>query len=301
MFDQETKNTADAMDSLCRETFDACPILYQNREKPCTKTCMCWGWEMGRGLYPRMKELSESLEALNILFYPKYGVKIVMDQAKTKFGLLRVYFHVEVDEPIFVRVARWPFEKALDWMSRSIDYRPRSDGRGRLVPTKHLFLRAIQETVRKAVVRISCMHTPTMAQSVLSSALEQAALRLISQAETDCHGICEMCGSLIGTDWSPRIETKGWISFVCKRCDAKDRIKNTIAIMKARISDFGKRDSDNAMADAIHKAETEMDAVVAAVGVDDYYASTDELVDAAKRVELAYDRLLDAAKSASTK
>jgi RNA polymerase-binding transcription factor DksA len=51
--------------------------------------------------------------------------------------------------------------------------------------------------------------------------LDKKAEKLIEQAEDMCYNICEECGKEIGTEESPRIETKGWIQYLCKDCAEK--------------------------------------------------------------------------------
>ena len=79
------------------ETMDECKILYCTKSLPMTETCMCWGWECGTGWFNVLNEASCQLEALNILYYPKWKVRIQMDQVKSKFGTLHAYFSVVCD------------------------------------------------------------------------------------------------------------------------------------------------------------------------------------------------------------
>ena len=51
--------------------------------------------------------------------------------------------------------------------------------------------------------------------------LESEAEKRVRQAEADCYNTCEKCGNQIGTDWSPRCETTGWINYLCDECAAK--------------------------------------------------------------------------------
>ena len=80
--------------SLAKETMDQCSILYCTKDLPMTQTCMCWGWECGSGWFNVLHEASCKLEALNLIYYPKYKVRIQADQVKEKFGTLRFYFSV---------------------------------------------------------------------------------------------------------------------------------------------------------------------------------------------------------------
>ena len=58
----------------------------------------------------------------------------------------------------------------------------------------------------------------TDAQEVMIEYLEAEADKIIREAEDECYNTCEECGSQIGTDWSPRCETSGWIRYICSRC-----------------------------------------------------------------------------------
>lgn len=51
--------------------------------------------------------------------------------------------------------------------------------------------------------------------------LEDFIRKAIREAEDACYSTCEECGSSIGTDYSPRCETLGWITYICERCAKK--------------------------------------------------------------------------------
>ena len=89
--------TADKKEDYPNRIMEQCKILYCQKDLPMTKTCMCWGWECGPGWYPALNVLSCKLEALNLLYYDKYKVRIQADQVKEKFGTLHFYFSVECD------------------------------------------------------------------------------------------------------------------------------------------------------------------------------------------------------------
>lgn len=88
---------AERMASLEEETIRGCPILYCQAGKSHRESCMSFGWECGDGWNETLAGLSYELEALNMLFYPKYRVRIQADQVKEKFGTLCFYFSVIVD------------------------------------------------------------------------------------------------------------------------------------------------------------------------------------------------------------
>ena len=85
------------MASLEEETIKGCPILYCQAGKSHRESCMSFGWEFGNGWNEVVSELSYKLEALNMLFYPKWRVRIQFDQLKEKFGTFSGYFSIVVD------------------------------------------------------------------------------------------------------------------------------------------------------------------------------------------------------------
>lgn len=83
--------------SLYKQTVEECKILYCDADKSMKETCMCWGWECGKGWHDILQKLSYRLEFLNELYYPKYRVRVQADQVKEKFGTLRFYYTICVD------------------------------------------------------------------------------------------------------------------------------------------------------------------------------------------------------------
>ena len=148
--------------SLAKETVEQCSILYCTKDLPMTQTCMCWGWECGKGWHNVLHEASCRLEALNLIYYPKYKVRIQADQVKEKFGTLRFYFSVICEDEV-----------------RSSE------------------------------------------QEVIMTAMESWADEIVRWAEDKCYNVCEECGFQIGTKYTPRCQTAGWITYICDRCAAK--------------------------------------------------------------------------------
>lgn len=102
----------DAHDSAIRD----CSILYRQIDSDASETCMCWGWEFNDGWNRVAADLSYDLEALNLLLYPKYKVRIQADQMKEKYGDLRVYHSTHIDPPWWLSIWQKPF----DWLAESI-------------------------------------------------------------------------------------------------------------------------------------------------------------------------------------
>lgn len=62
-------------------------------------------------------------------------------------------------------------------------------------------------------------------QDIGAEALEDFVEKAIRETEDVCHSTCEECGSSIGTDYLPRCETLGWITYICERCAKKRGVK----------------------------------------------------------------------------
>lgn len=70
------------------------PILFQDRKKSMQETCMCWGIDCPIGWYHILEQLCTYLEFHNQQFSKEYGIAVVADQVKEKFGTLRFYFSI---------------------------------------------------------------------------------------------------------------------------------------------------------------------------------------------------------------
>lgn len=94
-------------------------ILYKMHNAPCTETCMCWGLECGDGWLNEIDILSENLEALNLMLYPTFNVRIQADQVKEKYGTLCFYYSTVIDPPWYIKL----YEKCTkfifnNWLSK---------------------------------------------------------------------------------------------------------------------------------------------------------------------------------------
>ena len=65
---------------------------------------------------------------------------------------------------------------------------------------------------------------PTQAQHAAATLLDMLQQKIIRAAEHECYNICEECGCHIGSNYSPRCETVGWIKYVCEGCADKMKI-----------------------------------------------------------------------------
>jgi len=74
--------------------FEDFPILYQEHSLSMQETCMCWGFDCGRGWEPLIRELSEILEKFN-RENPEIPIKAT--QVKEKYASLRFYVNSAPD------------------------------------------------------------------------------------------------------------------------------------------------------------------------------------------------------------
>lgn len=73
---------------LQEKLFKKFPKIFQDRKKPMTETCMCWGIATGDGWYWLINNLCEMLQwDTDRNRYPQ----VVAMQVKEKFGTLRFY------------------------------------------------------------------------------------------------------------------------------------------------------------------------------------------------------------------
>ena len=212
---------------------------------------MCWGFECGEGWYDALKKLSCGLEALNLLVYDKYKVRIQADQVKEKYGTLHFYYSVmcdnytdkgleaqkTIDDFEALRASgHFGIKCVVDekgYTSEETD----EDGKVHAVwhqPKTHIEVTKNKEEYDKLLAEVQSAQETlakdgtvdiTPEQKVMMEWLENEAEKLINKAEEDCYDTCEMCGAQIGTDWSPRCETTGWITYKCKECARKSNVQ----------------------------------------------------------------------------
>lgn len=89
---QSICDTKSYVDDLHDKTIRDCRTLYPNDGYGNS-------WCCGSGWYPIISRLSYKLEAFNVL-YAKYGIIVVADQIKEKFGTLRFYTSTFVEPPL---------------------------------------------------------------------------------------------------------------------------------------------------------------------------------------------------------
>ena len=148
------------------------PILFQNKDKPMTETCMCWGIECPKGWYNILEQLCTELEYSNLDSVAKWGMAIVAEQVKEKFGTLRFYFDV-----------------------RNVD----SNGK---IDNEHQ----------------NCKLNDVQSK-IVSEHIYMFAQHLINEAVHMTEETCADCGIPL-TPYN-KVETEGWISYICKKCNEK--------------------------------------------------------------------------------
>lgn len=74
------------------------PNLYRRRHLAPSETCMCWGFAVGEGWEPIIRELSAKLEAIILTLPAGEREEYAAEQVKEKFGGLRFYLTQGTDE-----------------------------------------------------------------------------------------------------------------------------------------------------------------------------------------------------------
>ena len=96
----------------------------------------------------------------------------------------------------------------------------------KIVPTRHRALYAVLKAVDTFASKVDCdweFGSRLRRKEIVGTALRKQVDVLIRDAERQCYETCENCGNQIGTDWSPRCETRGWIRGLCKKCAAAQK------------------------------------------------------------------------------
>ena len=160
------------------------PILFQERKKSMQETCLCWGIECPIGWWHILEQLSTVLEFHNMEFVKKYNLAIVGDQVKEKLGTLRFYFSIRTVDDDGVLITE--YDENGDFKSDKLTHK-------------------LDENTHR----------------IVADYLELVADQYIKEAEDMTAKTCADCG--IPLDKDNMVETKGWISYICKECDEKRR------------------------------------------------------------------------------
>lgn len=256
------------------DTIERCKMTYCGVNKPLTESLIPLGFECRSGWKRPLEALSDTIESMNITYYPKYKVRYEAVQVKEKFGTLRVSGDVVIDLPWYCTFLGTPFKSIADILKYKINYKmvyvndePDHDeieeselkditndqefedykkkynyskttyekkdgkyyryqtithiGKSHYEPSKHKILYKLFHLMYKISSILTWYKEPTREQEVIRNAMDVTAERLIRIAEDECYNTCEDCGRQIGTDWSPRCQTTGWITYLCEDCAKK--------------------------------------------------------------------------------
>lgn len=77
------------------DVMDRHPKIFRERNMSPQETCMCWGLEVGEGWLPVIDQGCRAMETVERL----YGVSVIAQQVKQKFGGLRFYYLLDSDLP----------------------------------------------------------------------------------------------------------------------------------------------------------------------------------------------------------
>lgn len=113
----ESKEKEPAWD---QEIISEFPILYDHRNKSSMQAV--FGLECDKGWAEPIRSMSAKLETLNLLFYPKYRIRIKADQIKEKYGTLRVYTSVIQDHGPVLTFLCNIVRNTTEWLKRNVDY-----------------------------------------------------------------------------------------------------------------------------------------------------------------------------------
>lgn len=87
----------------------------------------------------------------------------------------------------------------------------------------HRILEKIRIAARMASWRIeSLFNFSNHKTATIAEYMRIQADRYIGDAYRKCFDVCELCGARIGTKDSQRVETEGYIRFICKECDRRE-------------------------------------------------------------------------------
>ena len=220
------------------------------KNRPHAVPCCDKGWDNP------LKKLLARIEGLNVLL-SEHNVAVVVDTIKEKFGTLRVYFNVYRVEPLLCRILTWPFDKVVGLVFK-VHPKYIRDKDGLHQNTKMgVFLTAVEET---AIWIGECIRwfwrNGTRDAVNLSEWAEYIVDGYINEAEDECFEVCERCGchthdpeediKVYGSEdkipdyarKSQRVETKGWITYICRECHEKE-------LAKRKALEEGRKDETN--------------------------------------------------------
>lgn len=92
--EKQKKFLAMSEEEFDRHMCEKYPIMFRERNLPMNQTCMCWGFNIGKGWYSVLDELCEKLEFI----YKQSNIRVIFQQVKEKYGGARFYFGTEKEK-----------------------------------------------------------------------------------------------------------------------------------------------------------------------------------------------------------
>jgi hypothetical protein len=237
-------------DKIKELTTKQCSILYKN-------DC---GWCVNYGWYDLIRDFSLKCEELNIMYYNRYRYRIVLDQIKEKYGRLRIYFSIVKDPPKVINWVIKMVTILKDLISpvkinynikrvytqhphTAITFSKSTEndnivsiinnikikteivhhlGKQRDIPQKFKMLYQIYRLLNYIVVKTEIYFQYNFDQTdVIYDIMYNNVRELVIKYEKQSEDICCECGIHIGTAYSKKCVTSGWIRFMCESCAKK--------------------------------------------------------------------------------
>lgn len=174
--------------------------IFQNRTKPMSQTCMCWGLECGDGWYSILDYLCGNLQQIK----KEYDVQVIADQVKEKYGGLRFYYHLDFGKrwtykPRFIKRYIFNFlNKIQNFKCFRVDF------------SEEYYLDGKKTTKERKG------NWSTNKQINAYNCVTNLVDYYINVSENMCDITCEECGITGATQ-----NQGGWISTLCDKCREK--------------------------------------------------------------------------------
>ena len=160
--------------------FDKYPIIFQDKDKDMTQSCLCWGIDCDVGWGNIIDKLCERLTFIA----EKHGLQVIADQVKEKYAGLRFYYHTQyVQNSPFIRFKNLCFSllrKCNIWVQYGF-----------------------------AMIGIDVI-TKDMDDKIVFDIIDT----LVQDAEDKSEHICENCGDT----WAKCCNIGRWYKTLCKDC-----------------------------------------------------------------------------------
>lgn len=181
------EKVSEANASLTRD----CRILYSGCERvPISNP----GW------IDPISDFSYRLESLNYE-YRRYGLSVVMDQMKEKFGEFRGYWHVRQIPLGLAGMA----SRALGAVLKISDF-------------GHMEFGPVRQRIFDLQCALEEKYESKPESSVMYRAFEREIYEAVEECVRACKSRCCDCGTEIGSRFEPVCVNQGWILYRCRRC-----------------------------------------------------------------------------------